>query len=363
MPAALQILMRWARTYERHLSAIAMAVGFVFDSYTFGRVDRPMTQLVFVLYLLAAAGALALLHVWESRSQKLGSRAHAIAVAALQFSLGALLSGFCVFYIRSASLTASWPFLLFMAAVFIGNEYFRAYTSRLVFSALVFFFSLYSYAILLVPVVMAQIGPRSFLISGAVALAVFIFYMQVIAWLGQDRYRAARLQIAGGMLAITALLNIFYFAKIFPPLPLVLSDAGVYHSIQRVGADYQAKAESEPPAWKGLFGVHPLMHTLPGEKLYLYSAIFAPSRFSTTIEHHWEWYDPAIRNWRVQQTVRFNIVGGREDGYRAYSFHSAPRAGTWRVNIVTPDGRSIGQVRFAVQPVGQPPILTTSTLR
>ena len=37
------------------------------------------------------------------------------------FALGALLSGFCVFYIRSANLAASWPFLLFMAAVFAAG--------------------------------------------------------------------------------------------------------------------------------------------------------------------------------------------------------------------------------------------------
>ena len=85
-------------------------------------------------------------------------RTRTILVTVAQFALGCLLSGFCVFYIRSASIGASWPFLLFMAAIFIGNEYLRRYHARLVFSALLFFFSLYSYAILLVPVVIARIG-------------------------------------------------------------------------------------------------------------------------------------------------------------------------------------------------------------
>jgi hypothetical protein len=139
MRAALNSMMAWAKTHERHLSAIAMAGGFAFDSYAFGRIDRPMTQLVFIVYLAAAGGCLAVLHMWESRPQKSNPRSHAILVAAMQFALGALLSGFCVFYIRSAAIVASWPFLLFMAAIFIGNEYFRAYASRLVFAALLFF--------------------------------------------------------------------------------------------------------------------------------------------------------------------------------------------------------------------------------
>src|SRR5476649_1213961 len=123
MRTALHGMMAWARTHERHLSAIFMAGGFAFDSYAFGRVDRPMTQLVFVLYLLMVGAALAILHMWESRTENPHPRSGTFLLAALQFSLGGLLSGFCVFYIRSATLVASWPFLLFMAAIFISTEY------------------------------------------------------------------------------------------------------------------------------------------------------------------------------------------------------------------------------------------------
>jgi len=45
-----------------------------------------------------------------------------------------------------------------VAAIFIGNEYLRRYHARLVFAALLFFFAVYSYAILLVPVVIGSIG-------------------------------------------------------------------------------------------------------------------------------------------------------------------------------------------------------------
>ena len=236
---AIQTTLGWARTYERHLSALAMAGGFAFDSYAFGRIDRPMTQAVFILYLVVAGACIAILHRRESRADTSNPRFQTVLVAATQFALGALLSGFCVFYIRSASLGASWPFLLFMAAIFIGNEYFRAYASRLVFAALLFFFALYSYAILLVPVVLARIGAQSFLISGGLAVLAFFFYMRAIAWLGRDRYKNARNQIAAGMVMITALINAFYFLKVFPPLPLVLTDAGIFHSAKRAGSDYQ----------------------------------------------------------------------------------------------------------------------------
>src|SRR5215469_7875573 len=306
----------WAKAHERHLSALSLAGGFAFDSYAFGRIDRPMTQAVFIIYLLVAGITIAVLHALESRPDNLkpSARTRTILVSVAQFALGCLLSGFCVFYIRSASVGASWPFLLFMAAIFIGNEYLRRYHARLVFSALLFFFSLYSYAILLVPVVIARIGTVPFLMSGAIAVVVFFFYLQALAALGHDRYRVARMQIAAGMLAITALINAFYFVKIFPPLPLVLSDAGVYHSIQRDGRDFKVTVEDEPPRWRALFGTFPVEHIQPNDKLYLYSAVFAPYRLTTRIVHRWEWRDPKNGNWVPQQTISFAIRGGREDG-------------------------------------------------
>src|ERR1700753_3039289 len=199
----------WARAHERHLSALSLAGGFAFDSYAFGRIDRPMTQAVFIAYLLVAGIAIAVLHALESRpdEKKPTTRTRTILVTVAQFALGCLLSGFCVFYIRSASIGASWPFLLFMAAIFIGNEYMRRYHARLVFSALLFFFSLYSYAILLVPVVIARIGTIPLLMSGALAVVVFFFFVRLLAFLGHDRYRNARREIAIGMVVITALIN------------------------------------------------------------------------------------------------------------------------------------------------------------
>ena len=358
---AIRTTLGWARTHERHLSAVAMAGGFAFDSYAFGRIDRVMTQAVFILYLVVAGVCIAVLHQRESRGDTSNPRLHTILVAATQFTLGALLSGFCVFYIRSASLGSSWPFLLFMAAIFIGNEYFRAYASRLVFATLLFFFSIYSYAILLVPVALARIGAASFLMSGALAVLVFLFYMRAIAWLGRDRYKNARNQIAAGMVMITALINAFYFLKVFPPLPLVLTDAGIFHSAKRTGSDYQVAAEPQPPSWQALFGVYPVLHVEPGAKLYLYSAIFAPRGLRTQIVDEWQWQD-SRHDWTTQQRVSVSISGGRDDGFRFYTVKTAPMPGQWRVNIATLDGRAIGRVRFSVQATATPVALQTRTL-
>ncbi|HYS45831.1 MAG TPA: DUF2914 domain-containing protein, partial [Rhizomicrobium sp.] len=340
----------WARKHERKISALSLAGGFAFDSATFGRIDHALTQAVFIVYLLVAGIAIAVLHVLESRpdGRKPSDKTRTILVAVTQFALGCLLSGFCVFYIRSASITSSWPFLLAMVAIFIGNEYMRRYHARLVFAALLFFFAIYSYAILLVPLVIGSIGRIPFLISGAIAVAIFFFYMQALARLGHERYRGARMQVYAGMVLITLFLNIAYFLRVLPPLPLVLTDAGVYHQVKHVGADYQAAQEDEPPEWQALFGTHAIMHIQKGAKLYLYNAVFAPRGLRTRLVHDWQWLNPG-KGWQTQQRIPIDIAGGRADGYRFYTAKSALRPGQWQVNIMTGDGRSVGRVRFAVE--------------
>jgi Protein of unknown function (DUF2914) len=361
---AFESTLTWAKAHERHLSAISMAGGFAFDSYAFGRIDHAITQAVFIVYLLVAGIAIAALHGLESRpeARRPTQRTRTILLTVAQFALGCLLSGFCVFYIRSASVIASWPFLLFMAAIFIGNEYFRRYHSRLVFAALLFFFTLYSYSILLVPLVLGRIGTVPFLMSGAIAVVLFVVYTRALARLGHERYAGARRQIAYGMAIITLLINVFYFLKVFPPLPLVLTEAGVYHDVRRTPAGFQITEEEVPARWRDLFGAYPVLHIQHGAKLYLYSAVFAPQGLATRVRHEWQWLDPASRNWTTQSRVGMAIHGGREDGFRVYSIKASPRPGQWRVNIQTVDGRAIGRVRFAVEEQAVPPAVMTKTL-
>ena len=354
----------WARKHERQISALSLAGGFAFDSWAFGRIDHAATQAAFIVYLLVAGITIAVLHVLESRpdGRKPADKTRTTLIFITQFALGCLLSGFCVFYIRSASITSSWPFLLGMATIFIGNEYMRRYHARLVFSVLLFFFTLYSYAILLVPVVIGRIGQIPFLASGVIAVVIFFFYMQALARLGHERYRGARMQIFAGMVLITVFLNLAYFLRVLPPLPLVLTDAGVYHEVKRAGGNFQATQEEEPPEWQALFGGHDILHIQKGAKLYAYNAVFAPRGLRTRIVHDWQWLKPG-KGWQSQQRVPVDISGGREEGYRFYTTKTAPRPGQWQVNIMTGDGRSVGRVRFEVEEQAVPPAIGLKVLK
>lgn len=351
-----------------------MVGGFAVDNFTFGRIDRPAANLIFSGYLLLAAASIALLHALQSRMDRkslqrqdqssevatenlsgppVSGRLHTLLPAASQFALGGLWSGFLVFYSRSAVLSASWPFLLVLTAVFVGNEIFRRYRSRLVFSALLLFFALYSYAIFVVPVLAGKIGSVIFLASGALATVIFLVFLRLLDRIGHPRYVQSRLLLYAGTVTILVAMNLFYFTDVLPPLPLALANAGVFHSVKREGTAYSVITEPQPLTVR-LNLARPTVHVAPGQSLAVYSAVFAPIKLTTRVSHCWRWFDPKRQRWTLQSTISFPIFGGRAGGYRGYTTKSAPRPGSWRVDIDTEDGRLIGRVAFEVVAVSQP---------
>jgi len=257
-----------------------------------------------------------------------------------------------VFYGRSAVIAASWPFLIVLAAMLVGNEVFRKYHSRLAFTCTLLFLALFSYAIFVVPVVTRSMGRRTFLLSGSLAVVAFVVILGVLSAIGPQRMRKAWRGIIGGALGVYACLNLFYFTNVLPPLPLALSNAGVFHGVDRSGPVWQGTAE--PSAWYGSTWINPVLHVTRGEPLYLYSAVFAPIQLKTDIVHVWQRYDDAASAWHTEAKVTFPIMGGRDGGYRGISSKAAPRPGRWRVDIETPDGLVIGRVGFSVASVSTP---------
>jgi len=352
----------WISAHERALSALSMIGGFLFDNYAFRRIDLPNTQLVFIGYLALAGLSIIILHALTNREKagKVMPRWHAVLPMATQFALGALWSAFLVFYSRGAVLAASWPFLLVLIAIFIGNEVFKRYHSRLVFTAILYFFALFSYAIVTLPILTRSIGTITFLASGLVALLAFRVFLLLVRAAGREQWRRVRWRIMAGALVVYGALDAFYFTGILPPLPLALADSGIYHVVAKTGTVY--KAVGEPQPWLTRFGATPIVHVTASGPLYAYSAVFAPIKLQTRIVHRWMHYDARRQRWMTASTISFGIVGGRDGGYRGYSIHRNPVPGDWRVDIETASGHIIGRVRFSVQIVPNPPALTTKTL-
>jgi hypothetical protein len=96
------------------------------------------------------------------------------------------------------------------------------------------------------------------------------------------------------------------------------------------------------------------MHVKPGEPLYVYSAVFAPVKLNTQVQHRWQRYDAAHHRWRTVSTVTYAINGGRDGGYRGYTLSHKITPGEWRVDVDLPNGHIIGRIRFNVAPATGP---------
>ena len=144
-------------------------------------------------------------------------------------------------------------------------------------------------------------------------------------------------------------MNALYFANIIPPIPLSLRESGVYHNIIRSGSGYILEQERKTFFQKLIPGQ--TVHVNQGERVYVYTAIFAPSDLKTRIYHHWEYYDKNKNDWVDRDRLSFNISGGRKLGYRGYSFKSAVEPGKWRVIAKTENGQVLGRVSFRIKGV------------
>jgi hypothetical protein len=347
-PRRMAKLRTWYAKYERPISSISLVGGFVFDALTLKRVDLFWENFWVVAHLIIVGTCIVLVNSIEKTEgdEANPSRAHFWLVNILQFFFGGILSTYLVFYFRSSDIAVGWPFLLILALAFWANEALKRHFVRLVFQIALFFLSIFCFAIFLVPILLHQIGPWIFLISGLASVIFISLFLYLIWHSSGKKFRQNKYIIFSSIAGIFILVNALYFTDILPPIPLSLKDAGVYYSIQRNSqGDYVTIGETEP--WTNYFKFYPDFHYLPNSPVIVYSAIFSPSKLNITVVHQWQRQDAQTGKWLTVSQVPLTVVGGRDGGFRTYSEKTLDiTPGHWRVNVLTTRGQVIGRIRF-----------------
>ncbi|MBI3564837.1 MAG: DUF2914 domain-containing protein, partial [Elusimicrobia bacterium] len=138
-----------------------------------------------------------------------------------------------------------------------------------------------------------------------------------------------------------------YFAKIIPPVPLSLSEIGVYHEVRRDGdAFVLTRTRSKWRFWER--GDQTFL-ARPGDKAYCYVSVFSPTRFSERLQVRWLYKDP-VDGWGEADAIPLAIVGGRDGGWRGFTVKAKWKPGRWRVRVETSDRRELGRVDLTVAP-------------
>lgn len=354
----LKIVRDWYGRFERPISSLSLIGGFVFDAIFLKRVDLFWENFWIIIHLVVVASCIVLINRIEHNpsDENDPSKLHFWFLNILQFFFGGLFSTFLVFYFRSATLSASWPFLLLLALAFIANERLKRHYSRLSFQISLLFLCIFSFSIFYVPVVVHNIGPWIFILSGLLSLVTISAFVYFLAKFTKEKFRGHTKNLIFFVGSIYLVINILYFTNIIPPLPLSLKDSGIYHSVLRDSSgDYVVQEENL--GWSKYFNLYPDFHLVSGDVVYAFSAVFSPELFNTGVIHEWQYMDPSTGKWVTEGRVSLSVSGGRDGGYRTYSTRVDLAPGHWRVNVLTNSGLVLGRLRFNVISVETEPIL------
>ena len=348
--------------YERYVAPFTFVAGFLLDTITLRRIDLWLDHLVLLSYVSLVGGGIIILNLYESgrfRFRILDSAIQFIPVI-IQFGFGGLFSAFVIFYSKSAAFSKSWLFLAVLAVLLVGNERFRKRYQRLTFQLSVFFIALFSYGIFTVPILLQKMGASVFILSGAVSLGLMVLFILFLSYLTPKQVAENRRGISISIFSILLVFNFLYFTNIIPPVPLSLKEGGVYHFVEKT-EDGSYEARFEPAPWYLIFReTDSVYHWRRGEKIYFFSRVFAPTKLNIPILHRWSFYDEAEEKWTGQEIFGFPITGGRDGGYRGYSFKTSIKPGRWRIEVLTERDEILGRETFTVAETDTEPRLETA---
>lgn len=342
---------RFVERFERFIMPGALLFGVAFDFVTFRTLRIESAIALLIVHLTVALTLMISIHVSDEylfdRKARALAYARMVAPFVLQISLGALLGASFIFYWFSGALSVSWPILGIVAVLMVSNETFRHAFQDPRVQWSVYTFALISMGTLILPFWTGRIGWETYALSNVLALTtVAVILAFLYRFVGHMRHRIASTII--GVVLVAVVMGVLYVGNVIPPIPLSVREAGVYHELYRDRGNYVVL--SERTVFVGRFLPGQRVHVTPGERLYVFSAVFAPTDLRTRIVHEWQRYDEREHAWVTQSRSSFAVTGGRQNGYRGYSYSDRVTPGRWRVNVQTEEGSTLGRLRFRVLP-------------
>ncbi len=337
------------RRYEKYLSPLALFSGFVVDNLSLRRIDLWVENLLIIIYLSVALLAIFVLNFSHAGlfKHRYLRKTDLVFSLLMQFAFGGLFSVFFVFYFRSASLIASWLFLVFLASLLIGNELFRERYRRLSFQLSIFFIALFSYSVILIPLITRKINNYTFIFSGLFSIALISLIVFFIYKLFPKRFFLNRRQIFFNISSIYVFFNLFYFLNIIPPIPLSLTGSELLHDLKRMNGAYEVKYEKSSFLQAGKSSNTFLWKE--GEPIYFFTSIFAPTKINIDIYHKWYFFNEEENRWLLKSTLTYPLIGGRDSGYRGYSYKYSVNPGQWKIETTNKKGQILGVKKFTIE--------------
>lgn len=340
------------RLAARHLlkwNLLFFIAGFVFDVFaTRAGVDHTLMIVQQIVYLAVIGAILYVDFVRDSQPEALPmprwiERLWQYRSLALHFCLGTLMNLYSIFFLMSASLFSSIVFVVILFGAVVLNELHAVRRRGLDVTVAFYVLCIFCFWSLLIPIVLHSISRLTFLVSFAATLAVLAGFVTAL----RRRIGCAPLvrRLLSPGLAVSVLFLLMYEIGLIPPVPIAARTLGVYHRVEHVGDEF--RLSYEPSWWRVWHSDDRRFVAEPGDAVYVFFAIFAPTRFDDTVFVRWSFRD-RTSTWQNSDRIPIRIMGGRENGFRGVATKENYVAGAWRVIVETRDGREIARLRFTI---------------
>ncbi|OGR01370.1 MAG: hypothetical protein A2284_13830 [Deltaproteobacteria bacterium RIFOXYA12_FULL_61_11] len=325
-------MQRGLQLAERFSPAAAFLGGFLWDAITLGMVVNPSDLIILAVYYVAAIGILIVLGKgWTFRWSE-------FLPTALQFFFGGLFSALTVFYFKSSGSAVAYLPVLLLVGLLVGNEFLRDRYNNLTLSWLLCCLSGTMYLNFALPYVVRSVHWFWFLVSSAMALGVVF---------GLRRLSTVRHGVLWPSLVVSGLIILLYVLQWIPPVPMVLKQSLVCLDCRKDRGAYLCSEEDQGVLSTLGFRRDEVTHR-PGKRLCYLSSVFAPTKLETTVEHRWQRWNERTGEWQGTDRMPFPMRGGRELGWRVYSYKQTVSPGRWRVGTALHDGPLLGYHEFEV---------------
>jgi hypothetical protein len=333
--------------YERFAPAIFFMAGFTWDSITIKRIDLWLDNIILLTYIFLTGCMIILVNFLNENQiqKKIILKYQEWYPLAIQFFLGGLFSAYVVLYFQSASFTKNWIFIALLILVLIGNEFIKERLTNLKVQIILYFLALFSFIIFFIPVVIRIMNAFVFIISGILSLFLVAALIYFLYKKCQSlKFKEAR-NLGVIIIILYFLLNIFYFLNWIPPVPLSLKSGGIYHHVNRSEGQYILKFERG--SWFNFWKSADYdFHYQTGDTTFCFAAVFAPTKLNKRIVHEWQYYLDKQETWKTTDRLSYKISGGRDGGYRGFTYKKNIHEGKWRVDVETDEGQLLGRIPF-----------------
>ncbi|HYN54344.1 MAG TPA: DUF2914 domain-containing protein [Methylotenera sp.] len=338
---------------KKYFPALAFFAGFIWDALTIGRSVNASDLLILSAYLIAtipiiwwlAKKAGSQIVKIEPLAQSSSSNLPAVEswktrlpYILLQFLFGSLFCALFILYFKSSSHVTAIMWSIGLGALLVANEFLETAYKRFTLTWTLFGFCAILLLNFVLPFVVGSVHAFWFFASILVALTLTQSLKNKIS---------AQLGNIIPTYIVAAVIASAYVLDVIPPVPLVKRDIQVGVALTKKSGQYIVQ-QDKAPWWIFWRSTLDSVHISAGDKVYCISAIFAPSGLETKLYHRWQRYD-ANKGWLTMPRIGFSLTGGRNNGFRGYTYKQNVAYGKWRVIVETENERTIAIHEFEIE--------------